>query len=92
MVNGGYASGILWWSERDTPACDTAALSHFADDRRLIVICGRGSVRGCTIVTALKLAPQYRRLAAVGPIPEDHAALGRKAVKEGRRSRQAEAL
>ncbi len=64
----------------------------FAVDGRLIVVCGGGSVRGCTIVTALKLAPQYRSLAAVGPIPGDHAALRRKAVKEGRRSQQAEAL
>ena len=101
MVNGGYASGILWWGERDAPACDTAALSHFAVDGRLVVVCGGGSVRGCTIVTALELAPQYRSLAAVGPIPGDHAAWGgtcirtalrRKAVKEGRRSQQAEAL
>ena len=64
----------------------------FAVYRRLIVICGGGSVRGCTIVTALKLAPRYRSLAAVGPIPGDHAALQRKAEKEGRRSRQAKAL
>ena len=47
----------------------------FAVDGRLIVVCGGGSVRGCTIVTALKLAPQYRSLAAVGPIPRDHAAM-----------------
>jgi hypothetical protein len=74
----------------------------FAVDGRLIVVRGGGSDRGCTIVTALALPRNTEILPPSGHSERSRGdgggtcmpppALRRKAVKEGRRSQQPEAL